>query len=257
MRRIRLTTALLVAAAIQIVALAGNALATFLTDQLGGVLRWVLPALVTVLIAVVQALIQFLTTDDSTPEPAPVLAREPGRPPTAQPPSRSRRSRGLAAPAAFLVVVLVIGGGGIAVAAGVRYAVGYVTGKETGTPRLAGPQMARAAGLSLRIEDVEHTAHFTRVELVGQNRGSATVTLPLFGNCVLSDDEGATLEADPFRSDWADSLAPGTRRRGIIIFPGHLTAASTTASFSCATVFGPGGGGSITVTGLRLRPVEE
>ena len=251
MRRIRLTTALLVAAAIQLVALAGNALATFLTDQLGGVLRWVLPALVTVLIAVVQALIQFLTTDDRRSAP------EPGLPHTAQPPPGSRSSRGLAAPAAFLVVLLVIGGGGIAVAAGVRYAVGYVTGKETGTPRLAGPQVARAGGLNLRIEDVEHTPHFTRVELVGQNRGSATVTLPLFGNCVLSDDEGATLEADPFRSDWADSLAPGTRRRGVIIFPGHLTAASTTASFSCATVFGPGGGGSITVTGLRLRPVEE
>jgi hypothetical protein len=131
--------------------------------------------------------------------------------------------------------------------------VGYITGNEPGTERLIKPVSARAGGLTLTVESVEHTAHFTRVRLAARNNTRTALSLPLFGNSVFVGDDGSTLEADPFRSRWSVTMAPGSVQRGAVTFNGHPSDAVTRASLSFAQIFGPGGG-SITVRGIRLRP---
>jgi hypothetical protein len=147
-----------------------------------------------------------------------------------------------------------MGVGGWGVAQGVRYVVGYITGNEPGTERLIKPVSASAGGLTITVESVKHTAHFTRVRLAARNNTRTALSLPLFGNSVLVGEDGSTLEADPFRSRWSVTMAPGSLQRGAVTFNGHHPSdAVTRASLSFAQIFGPGGG-SITVRGIRLRP---
>ena len=104
---------------------------------------------------------------------------------------------------------------------------------------------------------VIHTPDFTRVTVMASNDRPNSITLPLFQNCTPRGADGTTLQADSFRSDWSETLAPGTHdQRGIVVFPGHLPDSVRSASLSFATVFEAGFGGpkSLTVTGLALRP---
>jgi hypothetical protein len=103
-------------------------------------------------------------------------------------------------PLALLTALLVIGVGGLAVTEGVRYGVGYITGNESGTDRLAQRTSASASGLIVTVEGVTYTAHFTRVDVAARNETGTTLDLPLFGYCVFTGREGTTLAADPFRS---------------------------------------------------------
>ncbi|MPZ00297.1 MAG: hypothetical protein GEU97_20395 [Actinophytocola sp.] len=156
------------------------------------------------------------------------------------------------------VLVLVLGLGGLGVTFGVKYAVGWVTGNEEGVDRLAAVAQSQNSGLRLSVEGFEETRHFTRLTVTATNGVSHSLSLPLFRNCALRDERGSTIMADAFRSDWADSIPPGTTQRGIIVFPGHLPGGVKTAALSFATVFGQGfeGPDSITLGGIRLRPRE-
>ena len=136
---------------------------------------------------------------------------------------------------------------------GVRYAVGYVTGNESGHDRLVQPATARTGSLALQVDKVEYTSHFTRVDLVARNASQSPVSLPLFGNCVLAGDDGTTLQADDFRSRWSTTIPPGGVHRGTVTFGGRIPDSVSRASLSFSTVFSPGGG-SITVQKIRLRP---
>jgi hypothetical protein len=98
----------------------------------------------------------------------------------------------------------------------VRYGVGYITGNEPGTDRLKSPATASDDGLTLTVESVTYTDHFTRVRLAARNETETALSLPLFGYCVLIGADGTTLQADPFRSRWSDTLAPGSLQCGTI-----------------------------------------
>ena len=175
--------------------------------------------------------------------------------PAPPPPARhGRRERSL--PIAVLIAVLVIGVGGFAVTQGVRYVVGYITGNESGTERLIQPVRASASGLTLTVESVEHTAHFTRVELVARNQTGISLRLNLFETCVLSGDDGTTLKADSFKSDWSEEVPAEGVQRGTITFSGHLPDRVRRATLSFSTIFAQGFSGprSIRVSGLALRP---
>jgi len=95
--------------------------------------------------------------------------------------------------------------------------------------------------------------HFTRVGVAVRNQTGTAVSLPLYGYCVFAGSDGTTLQADPFRSRWSDTLAPGILQRGVIVFSGHLPAPVLQAALSFTQIFGPGGG-SITVRPLNLTP---
>jgi hypothetical protein len=101
---------------------------------------------------------------------------------------------------------------------------------------------------------VTYTAHFTQVGVAASNQTDTSLTLPVFDNCVFTGSEGTTLQADPFRSHWSETLPPGSLQRGVIIFSGHLPAPVLEASLSFSTVFGRLGGGSITVHSIKLTP---
>ncbi len=239
---VRLGRVLLVAGLLNVLGLAANSAASFVTDRADGALRWILPPAIGLAAALLAAGVQAV----SAAEPQQPAYRSPYYP-------RQTRPRGVSMPVAVLLVVLICGVGAVGITVGVRYVVGYVSGSESGEDRLVRPVSARAGTLTLRVDKVEDTSHFTRVELVARNAGRSPVSLPLFGNCVLTAQDGTTLQADSFRSRWSTTIAAGATQRGTVTFPGHLPDGVTKASLSFSTVFTMGGG-SITVPNLRLRP---
>lgn len=255
-----------------LIPLAGNVAASFLTVWTGG-RSWLAVPVVAVVVAMVTALVQaYGSAAAAGPEP---------RPPDTGPwrddaPSYRRygvegERRGLPVPAVLLIAVLVLGVGGWAATQGVRYAVGYVTGNEPGTERLrGGPVSATAGGLTLTVESVSQTAHFTRVRIEAKNDTDSSMTLPLFKNCVFRGGDGTTLEADAFKSRWTEDLGPGGLQRGTVTFKGHIPDSVRRAELSFSHIFSfpsstgfpdPGapiqppdlGPGSITVRDIRLR----
>jgi hypothetical protein len=234
---------LLIAAACAIIPLIGNVVASFLTTW-SGVGSWLVVPAVGVGVAMLTALIQAYGSAPAGKHPRVPVGRYP------PPPVRPRLT---SLPRALLITVLVIGVGGLGVTAGIRYAVGYVTGNEPGTSRLIQPATASTGGLTLTVESVTYTAHFTQVGVAARNQTETMVSLPLYGYCDLTGSEGTTLQADPFRSHWSESLAPGIVQRGVIVFSGHLPASVLRAALSFTQIFGPGGG-HITVQPLDLTP---
>ncbi|MGH3734874.1 MAG: hypothetical protein ACRDT6_04520 [Micromonosporaceae bacterium] len=163
-----------------------------------------------------------------------------GRAPVPSPPS-DRRGRVGTLVTVLLVLLLVCGGGGLAVTAGVGYAYGWISGNEAQTAVYSGSATGGGSGLRIAVTHVWVTAHFTKVEVVAANTTGDSLSLPVFGNCVLSGADGRTLEADPMRTQlakdgWSDSVPSGVPHRGVIVFGGRL--APGDASLTFATVFG-------------------
>jgi hypothetical protein len=256
--RVAVGKTLVIAAVCAVIPLIGNVVASFLTTW-SGVGSWLVVPAVGVLVAMVTALIQaYGSADGGHPgEHGGDHARGHGgyypRGRAGAYPSPRVRPRRTPLPLALLIAVLVIGVGGLGVTAGVRYAVGYFTGNEPGTSRLAEPATASSGGLTLTVESVTYTAHFTQVGVAARNDTGTTVSLQLFGYCVFTGSDGTTLQADPFRSRWSDTLAPGILQRGRIVFSGHLPASVLQAALSFTQIFGPSGG-SITVHHINLTP---
>lgn len=242
--RVAVGKTLLIAGVCAIIPLAGNVAASFLTTWTG-VGSWLVVPAVGVAVAMVTALIQAYGS-------APADERPPSYP--GRYPSARVKPRRTPLPRALLITVLVIGVGGLAVTAGIRYAVGYVTGNEPGTSRLVQPVAASTGNLTVTVESVTYTAHFTQVGVAARNQTGSTLSLPLYGYCVFIGSEGTTLQADPFRSHWSDTLPPGILQRGVIVFSGHLPAPVLQAALSFTQIFGPSGG-SITVRPIQLTPV--
>lgn len=254
-RRVSLTKIVLVAGLANLVILAAGVVIQFLTDWTG-IGPWLAAPLTGMVAALVEAGREGLTRDRQAPPPEPMEARSTGSARATRPvPAQTRR--GPTAVSIVLVVVLV-GLGGVALAYGVATVSGYITGNQVGTDRLASePVAVDAKGVVTTVEAVEQTRDFTRVDIVVQNNLANTVSLPLFHNAILSDST-VTLDADGFRSSWSETIAPGQQRRGSLVFVGHLAEGATTATLAFATVFEQGfdGPDSIVVPGLVLTAVE-
>jgi hypothetical protein len=235
-----------IAAACAVVSVLVTALGAWLTDSTGAAAWFVGPA-ATVVGAMLAAVVQAYA---SRTEPA-----YPDGPARRRPPTQP--VRGTSLPVALVVIVLVIGVGGFAVAAGARFAYGWVTGNEAGTDRLLRPARGTGSGVTLTVTSFSHTRHFTRVGVTARNANAQSAALPLFKNCILtSGGGGRTIEADDFRSDWSGTLAPGVPQSGTIVFKGHMPNRSRRASLTFAQVYVLGGG-ALTVPGIRLRRVSS
>ncbi|GAA1288159.1 hypothetical protein Psi02_71810 [Planotetraspora silvatica] len=189
-----------------------------------------------------------------------VVQGDGGSPPSAPsdqirwpPASPQKRSRGMPAFAAVLLVIALCGGGAAAVALGVRYVGGYVTGDETGTNVLRAQKTTTSGSLTLTVRRILVTSHFTRVELSARNRGSESLSLPVYGYSQLSAADGTTLSGDPFRSRWPTAVPPGVRVDGVVVFPGHLPSDTKRASFSFTHVFSLEADHA-TVANLAIKP---
>jgi len=165
-----------------------------------------------------------------------------------------RRRRGTSITVVLLVMVLVLGVGGLAVAWVGRYAVGWVTGNETGTSVLVDPRSSTSKHVTLDVLHIEETEHFTRVTAVATNGLANQISLRRFMNCTLTADSGTTLQADGFKGDWVEEVGPGEKHQGVIVFPGHLDAAADTATLAFASIweFGNTGPKSLRVKGLEI-----
>lgn len=230
----------LLAGAAEVVVLLGNVAANALAGWTGTV-GWLAAPVVGVLVAMVNDVLK-----KSEPEEQP--ERQPGRgqPSRARgPEAASGRPRGAPSLVLVLAVLAVVG---LALAFGVRYVSGLVTGNEPGVERLEAQQGIERSGVALTVLSVLETDHFTQVRASVRNSLEFTVTLPVYKNAVLTPDGGESLEADPFRSSWTDSIPPGAERQGRITFPGHLPGSRTAATLSFSTVFGQGFGGPASLT---------
>jgi hypothetical protein len=250
--RVAVGKTLLIAGVCALIPLIGNVAASFLTVWTGGG-TWLVVPIVGVGVAMLTALIQAYGSAPATaPESGPHTGPQP--PPDAYRPYGRVEKRGTPLALAIVIGLVVLGAGGWGLTVGVRYAVGYITGNETGPDRLVRPASGSEAGLTLTVENVWHTRHFTRIRMAARNSGGTSVSLPLFGNCLFRGQDGTTLQADPFRSRWSDSIPPGALQRGTITFKGHIPDSVRQASLSFAHIFGTFFGGAITVNDIRLRP---
>jgi hypothetical protein len=253
--RVRLGRVLLVGGLANLVLLAAGVVIQFATDWTG-IGPWLAAPLVGMVAALVDVGKQAATRDtaaSSTPAPAA------GTSSTADTGTISPPKRRVPIVVGVAVAVLLIGGGGLAIAYGVATATAFITGNQTGTERLIdGPVVVDTQGVTTTVHSVEHTQDFTRVEITVQNGLPNTITLPIFGNATLTAADGTTLGADPFRSSWNQTIAPGQPSNGVLVFGGHLPPDETTAALSFATVFEQGfeGPSSIVVEGLVIAPFD-
>lgn len=253
--RVRLGRVVLVGGLANLVLLAAGVVIQFATDWTG-IGPWLAAPLVGMVAALVDVGKQAATRDTTTaPAPAPAA----GTSPTADTGTISPPKRRVPIVVGVAVAVLLIGGGGLAIAYGVATVTAFITGNQTGTERLVGgPVVIDTQGVSTIVRSVEHTQDFTRVEITVQNGLPNTITLPVFNNATLTAADGTTLGADPFRSSWNQTIAPGQPSSGVLVFGGHLPPGETTAALAFATVFEQGfeGPSSIVVGGLVIAPFD-
>ena len=278
-RKKGLGTALLFAAAINVVGLIGNSLTAFLTELTPTWTWFVTPAMGLVVALGGEALDYFKDKEQPAPkrpkpqhrpsmrvQPArPARPLRPGYPDTHGDTQRNAHPsypveaapRSLPAVATVLAIMLLLGGGGWLLAAGASYAVGYFSGNEEGTQRLARQVAIEAQGVTVTVLGIQSTAHFTRVEIHVRNGTSSSMSLPLFHNAILTGPDGTTFDADSFRSTWQPDIPPGGQRKGTINFENQLPESGGTVSLSFVTVFMQGFDGprSITVPDIPLMPV--
>jgi hypothetical protein len=158
---------------------------------------------------------------------------------------------------ALAVSLIIVGGGALAVSVVTRYGMAWFTGNEHGPNRLVSPVTSQAAGLSLTVNRIEQTPHFTRVTVTIRNQSSAQVSLPIDdGNCELIAGDGTARQAQAFRSEWHESLTQGTVRTGVVVFGGHLPSDAKRARIAFGQLFGSAETSreSIVVANLRLLP---
>ncbi len=238
--------AILFAAGINILGLAGNAATSFLTE-LTPTWSWFITPVVGLVVAVITEVIGHYR---KSPEPAP--RPRPGGPPP--PPPR----RGAPLVATVLATVILLGGGTWLITAGVSYAVGFFSGNEAGVQRLEMQTTREVQGVSVTVLGVTSTTNFTRVEILMRNGTDATISVPLFQNCSLTSDDGTTLDADTFRSSWGTDIAAGSQRKGIINFPGQVAKEGGSYALHFSTIFAQGFNAprSISVPNIRLTAIQ-
>lgn len=248
------TKALFYALVINLVGVAANSLVSFLTVWASPML-WLIGPLVAAIVGVVTKRLEAERDSAESSQTPPPNTSSPGDAPTMDAgktlESHRKKSHRVPVLVAFLVV-LALGVGATYV---VSSFVGRISGNESGIERLAGSASMQKKGLSLTVLSVQETRNFTRVQVLVRNATSNSVSLPLFNNAYLAAEDGTSLEADPFTSDWGDQYAPGSKRRGTINFSGRLPAKMSSATLSFATVIAFTGPDSITIP-MKLNAVE-
>jgi hypothetical protein len=214
---------------------------------------WALVVVLTLLAGLLAALLDRAPAGHDAPARAPQPVGPGGgfvapRPPL--PPVRRRSGSRLVAAVVALAITAVT----VVAVSGVRYAVGYVTGKESGQDRLEEPVSVTDGPVTLTVDRVEVTRHTTRVGLAVTNRGTDSLRIPVFGNTSFVAN-GVGAKGSSFASEWADDVPPGQTVRGVVVFRTRPPAAAVEAAFSFNTIFGSlGAPRQVGVSGLRLRP---
>jgi hypothetical protein len=158
---------------------------------------------------------------------------------------------------AVVAALVVLGIGGTVVSAAARYGMAWVTGNEHGPDRLVRTASTTTSGLTIAVTRFEQTAHFTRLNVEVINHAGAAISLPLGdGNAMLIAGDGTSRPAQPFQSDWTESVGVDATQQGVITFSGHLPTDSTRARLVFSTVFGSIDNpiDSFVISGIQLGP---
>jgi hypothetical protein len=200
-----------------------NLIVTFLSDGPGSALRWLVPPGIALIAGMALAL-----ADAAAPGP-------------------HRPSRlDVSVLVAIAVVLVGVGVGGFALTAGTEYVGGYLTGNESGEDRLIKPVSRTASGLTMTVENVTYTGHFTRVEVLVASTAKQPVTIPLDGTTFTAAD-GTALRADTGKSSWPSAIPAGGSAHGTITFKGHLPDSADAAVLTFKS-----GDSTFTVQGVTL-----
>ena len=175
-----------------------NLVVTFFSDGPSGALRWLVPPGLALVVGMVIALLDAAAPKD----------RRPGR-------------FDVSVVIAIVVVLVGIGVGGFALTAGTEYVAGYLTGNESGADRLVKPVAKPGAGVTITVENVTYTSHFTRIEVLIANGSKQAFTIPIDGTTFTAAD-GTALRADTGKSSWPSRISAGGSEHGTITFKGHL-----------------------------------
>ncbi|HEY3557740.1 MAG TPA: FHA domain-containing protein [Kribbella sp.] len=205
---VRLSRVLIAAGGVIALGLIVNLIVTFLSDGPGSMLRWLVPPGIALVVAMVLVLL-----DAAAPK-----HHRPGR---------------LDVPVliAIAVALVGVGVGGFALTAGVEYVGGYLTGNESGADRLVKPVAKTNSAITVTVENVTYTSHFTRIEVLVANSGKQAFTIPIAGTTFTAAD-GTALHADTGKSSWPSRIAGGGSEHGTITFKGHLPDSATSASLT-------------------------
>ena len=195
---VRLARVLIAAGGVILLGIIVNLIVTFLADGPDGALRWLVPPGIALVVAMVLAVL-----DAATPT--------------------TRRQGRLDVPVliAIAVVLVGVGVGGFALTAGAEYVGGYLTGNESGEDRLIKPVAKAGTGITMTVENVTYTSHFTRVEVKLTSTAKEAVKIPIDGTTFTAAD-GTALRADAGKSAWPSRIAAGGTEHGTITFKGHL-----------------------------------
>ncbi|HEY3509405.1 MAG TPA: hypothetical protein VGL36_09585 [Kribbella sp.] len=202
---VRLPRVLVVSGGIVVVGLVVNLIAGFFATGAGGMLRWLVAPSIALVAGMVLALI-----DAAGPKP-----HRPGR-------------FDVPVLIAIVLVLVGVGVGGFALTAGTEYVAGYLTGNESGADRLVKPVAKSGSGITVTVENVTYTSHFTRIEVQVANSGKQAFSIPIDGTTFTAAD-GTALRADPGKSSWPSRIDAGGSEHGTITFKGHLPDSATQA----------------------------
>jgi len=128
----------------------------------------------------------------------------------------------------------------------------WITGNERGSDILADKRSDRAGALTLTVDQILLTPHFTRIVVTVSNDGFAPVALPGAGRWKLLTHDGTMLQGSAFRSLWPDAVPARWAVAGIVTFD-RLPEGTGGISLGLDGV-ADAGAGALTLANIRLRP---
>lgn len=129
----------------------------------------------------------------------------------------------------------------------------WITGNERGMDILADTRSGRAGALTLTVDQILLTPHFTRVVVTVTNNGLAPVDLPGAGRWRLMTRDGTVLQGSALRSLWPDSVQAHWSVAGIMTFD-RLPEGTDGISLGLGGV-ADADYGSLTLPDIRIRQV--
>lgn len=128
----------------------------------------------------------------------------------------------------------------------------WITGNERGSDILAGKQSGQAGALTLTVDQILLTPHFTRIVVTVANNGLAPIELPGAGRWRLFTHDGTVLQGSALRSLWPDSVPAHWSVAGIMTFD-RLPEGTDGISLGLDGV-ADAGAGALTLPDIRVRP---
>jgi len=129
----------------------------------------------------------------------------------------------------------------------------WITGNERGLDILVDKKSGRAGALTLTVDQILLTPHFTRIVVTVSNNGFAPIELPGAGRWRLLTHHGTMRQGSALRSLWPDSVPAHWSIAGIVTFD-RLPEGTGGISLGLDGV-ADAGAGALTLANIPLRQI--